>query len=145
MPQCLVLMCISYLSGLPISSDGGFVDCHHENCGIAILAFDTIRWKTTNNFFFMGTFLLSICSCCFGMTRFLKNGPMTLVPRSKYGASFWAILPTVTTSFFGKGAILGSMVSFSAHDRSLLAGSIAIWFCLCLLPHFVYVSKTICN
>ena len=74
------------------------------------------------------------------MTRFLKNGPMTLVPRSKYGASFWAILPTVTASFIGKGAILGVLVSFSAHDRSLLAGSIAIWFGLCLLPHFVYVS-----
>ena len=138
-------MCISYLSGFPIYSDGGFHACHPKNCGIAILAFDPWRWKRTNNFQFMGTFLLSICSCCFGLTRFLKNGPMTLVPRSKYGASFWAILPTVTASFFGKGAILGVLVSFSAHDRSLLAGSIAIWFGLCLLPHFVYVSKTICN
>ena len=143
MPQCLVIMCISYLSGIP-SYNGRFTDCQINNCGIAILAFDKRRWGKTNNFQFMGTFLLSICSCCFGLTRFLKNGPMTLVPKNKYGASFCAILPIVTAFSFGKGAILGVFVAF-ARFRGLLAGSIAIWFGLCLLPHFVYVSITICN
>ena len=140
MPQCLVLLCISYLSGIPLS-DSGFVDCQRNNCGIAILSFDKQRWKGTSNYQFMGTFLLSLCSCCLGISRFLKNGPMTLVPRNKYGVSFFAILPAVTATIFCKGIILGVFVAFSAsQDRSLLASSIAIWIGLCLAPHFVYVS-----
>ena len=140
-PQCLVLLCISYISGIP-QSDGRFTDCQISNCGIAILQFDKTRADANNNFQFMATFLLSLFSCCFGMTRFLKNGPMTLVPRTKYGASFFAIFPTVIATIFGKGAILGCLVAFSdlSEDRTLIAWSFPIWFGLCLLPHFVYVS-----
>ena len=141
MPQCLVLLCISYISGIP-QSDGRFTDCQINNCGISILQSDKTRADASNNFQFYATFLLSFCSCCFGLTRFLKNGPMTLVPRNKYGASFFAILPTVTASIFGKGVILGCLVAFSdlSEDRSLIAWSVPIWFGFCLLPHFVYVS-----
>ena len=148
-PQVLVLICISYLSGIPLFqhpvvglSEGGYIDCQANNCGIATLKFNKRTWNGTGNWEFMGTFLLSLCSCCFGMSRFLKNGPMTLVPRNKYGASFFAILPTVTASIFGKGVILGCLVAFSdlSEDRSLIAWSVPIWFGFCLLPHFVYVS-----
>ena len=148
-PQVLVLICISYLSGIPLFqhpvvglSEGGYIDCQANNCGIATLKFNKRTWNGTGNWEFMGTFLLSLCSCCFGMSRFLKNGPMTLVPRDKYGASFFAILPTVAATIFCKIAVLGVFVKESAsQDRSLLAGSIAIWFSFCLAPHFFYVSK----
>ena len=57
--------------------------CIDQNCGIVGLLGDgpgeIISPNADPRFF--GTFILSVVSASFGMCRFLKSGPMTLVPR----------------------------------------------------------------
>ena len=90
----------------------------------------------------MTTFILSVVSSTFGLTRFLKNGPMTLVPRQSYGPSFVLAMLPVAMTLVGKGAFLGALVNISSNkEGSSSATYIATWALCCLLPHFVYVSK----
>ena len=51
--------------------------CKKENCGLV-----SMKGK------FLVTFTLSVLSAAFGVGKFIKNGPMTLVPRERYGPSF---------------------------------------------------------
>ena len=81
-PQVIVLLCIGFLSGSAGLYDGVVDDCLPQNCGIVSLIPTQDPW-------FFGTFCLSVFSASFGMTRFLKVGPMTLVPRNSYGLSFF--------------------------------------------------------
>ena len=92
------------------------------------------------NWEFMTSMTLSVCSASFGITRFLKNGPMTLVPRSNYGASFLVALITVSISLIAKGIILGFLLAHSAYDNGLIYTADAIWYACCMLPQFVHVS-----
>ena len=79
-PQVIVLLGINYLSGIGkevIGADGkAYLEasgCKELNCGISQFGQDVQ---------FTVAIWLSAFSSLFGVTRFLKNGPMTLVPRS---------------------------------------------------------------
>ena len=86
-PQIFVLVCIAALSG---RVDEGYYDsraigrvynCIDQNCGVVgLLGYSGIFAPSADPRFF-ATFLLSVVSASFGMCRFLKSGPMTLVPR----------------------------------------------------------------
>ena len=105
----------------------GFTDygfCKKENCGLV-----SMKGK------FLGTFILSILSAAFGVGKFLKNGPMTLVPRERYGPSF------VLGTFFVAGNLVykGIMLGFSFESQDPI-NAILIWASTFLVPQFIYVS-----
>ena len=103
------------------------VSCKKENCGLV-----SMKGK------FLGTFTLSILSAAFGVGKFIKNGPMTLVPREKYGPSFVLGTFFVALNLVYKGFLLGG--SLRKFDDTIKA--IFIWSSTFLLPQFVYVSLT---
>ena len=103
------------------------VNCKKENCGLV-----SMKGK------FLGTFTLSILSAAFGVGKFIKNGPMTLVPREKYGPSFVLGTFFVALNLVYKGFLLGG--SLRKFDDTIKA--IFIWSSTFLLPQFVYVSLT---
>ena len=86
MPQIFVLVCIAALSGrinegYDFRAIGRVYDCIDQNCGVVgLLGYYGIFNPSADPRFF-ATFLLSVVSASFGMCRFLKSGPMTLVPR----------------------------------------------------------------
>ena len=100
------------------------VNCKKENCGLMSM--------------FLGTFILSILSAAFGVGKFIKNGPMTLVPRERYGPSFVLGTFFVALNLVYKGAMLRE--SLRSNDDPINA--IFIWSSTSLLPQFVYVSLT---
>ena len=101
--------------------------CKKENCGLV-----STKGK------FMVTFTLSVLSAAFGVGKFIKNGPMTLVPRERYGPSFVLGTVFVALNLVYKGFMLGA--SFTDIDVPIKA--IFIWSSTFLLPQFVYVSIT---
>ena len=105
--------------------DDVYTDCKIENCGLV-----SMKGK------FLGTFILSILSAAFGVAKFLKNGPMTLVPRERYGPSFVLGTFFVALNLVYKGFMLAS--SFSSISDPINA--ILIWSSAFLLPQFFYVS-----
>merc|ERR1711971_537281 len=139
-------LCISFLSGTgraTTDSDGlrivKFLYCKPGNCGISSLDLDN-KGLPLDPFFF-GTFILSVLSGSFGMAKFLKNGPMTLVPRSKYGPSFLLALLTVGLTLVGKGVLLASLVNIGIWKRGGSAFSdIGVWVGFCLVPHLIYAG-----
>ena len=86
---------------------------------------------------FLVTFILSILSAAFGVGKFIKNGPMTLVPRERYGPSFVLGTFFVALNLVYKGLLLGE--SFNKHEP---INAFFIWSSTFLLPQFVYVSLT---
>ena len=102
--------------------------CKKENCGMVSMK----KGK------FLATFILSILSAAFGVGKFIKNGPMTLVPRERYGPSFVLGTFFVALNLVYKGFMLGE--SFGISDDPIKA--IFIWSSTFLLPQFVYVSLT---
>ena len=103
------------------------VNCKKENCGLVSMKGE-----------FLGTFILSILSAAFGVGKFVKNGPMTLVPRERYGPSFVLGTFFVALNLFYK--VL--MLAVSLHDHQYPVNAIFIWSSTFLLPQFVYVSIT---
>ena len=133
-PQAIVLLCIGFLSGYTSSS--GYVDspCSPQNCGIvSLLGYHPDPW-------FLGTFCLSVFSASFGMTRFLKVGPMTLVPRNSYGVSFFIAFILVAIAIVSKGSALAFLLTYDNRQPPL---SISFWIGACVLPSFLYVSTYI--
>ena len=98
--------------------------CKKENCGLV-----SMKGK------FLGTFILSILSAAFGVGKFLKNGPMTLVARERYSPSF------VLGTFFVVGNLVykGIMLGFSFESQDPI-NAILIWASTFLVPQFIYVS-----
>ena len=132
-PQVMVMMCIAFLSGIwPNGRRFHDYDCAPQNCGIVSL----IPWVDP---WFFGTFCLSVFSASFGMTRFLKVGPMTLVPRNSYGLSFFVALVLVAIAIVSKGAALAFLLTHPGTRGSYIM-SIAVWVGICVLPSFFYVS-----
>ena len=85
-----MLVCIAALSGGIRTSGrnaGKAYDCIDQNCGVVGLigAFNSSPGEDIISPYidpqFFATFILSVVSASFGMCRFLKSGPMTLVPR----------------------------------------------------------------
>ena len=131
-PQVMVMMCIAFLSGIwPHGGRFYEYDCAPQNCGIVSL------WPTKDPWFF-GTFCLSVFSASFGMTRFLKVGPMTLVPRSSYGLSFFVALFLVAIAIVSKGAALALLMTLLVGSTYIVR--IAVWLGICVLPSFSNVS-----
>ena len=134
-PQVIVLLCIGFLSGSG-SSNGRVYSCAPQNCGIVSL----LPWVDP---WFFGTFLLSVFSASFGMTRFLKVGPMTLVPRNSYGLSFFIALFLVATAVISKGTALAFLLSWrpgTPESTYRYVLDIAFWLGTCVLPSLFYVS-----
>ena len=129
-PQVMVMMCIAFLSGHPIGSSGRIGDCAAQNCGIVSIIPTQDPW-------FFGTFCLSVFSASFGMTRFLKVGPMTLVPRNSYGLSFFVALFLVAIAIVSKGAALAFLLTRLGGTYTV---TIAVWLGICVFPSFFYVS-----
>ena len=102
--------------------------CKKENCGLV-----SMKGK------FLGTFILSILSASFGVAKFVKNGPMTLVPRERYGPSFVLGTFFVALNLLYKGFMLGDSFGLGNEDP---IKTIFIWSSTFLLPQFVYVSLT---
>ena len=107
--------------------------CKKENCGLV-----SMKGK------FLVTFILSILSASFGVTKFMKNGPMTLVPRTRYGPSFLIAMLCIGGNLVFRGISLSVTLSRSL-DVNLYKTAIGYWFCTNLLPHLVYVSLTMGN
>ena len=133
-PQVIVLLCIGFLSGF--GGNGRVGDCALQNCGIVSLSPQVDPW-------FFGTFCLSVFSASFGMTRFLKVGPMTLVPRNSYGVSFFVAMFLVAGAIVSKGTAL-ALLLLDANRRYQSSSAyfirISFWIGTCVLPSFLYVS-----
>ena len=108
--------------------DDVYEGCKKENCGLV-----SMKGK------FLGTFILSILSAAFGVGKFVKNGPMTLVPRERYGPSFVLGTFFVALNLLYKGFMLGESFGLGNEDP---IKTIFIWSSTFLLPQFVYVSIT---
>ena len=135
-PQVIVLLCIGFLSG---AGKEYTYSCAPQNCGIVSLLPNEDPW-------FFSTFCLSVFSASFGMTRFLKVGPMTLVPRNSYGVSFFIAFFLVAIAIVSKGAALAFLLSVNINgprSSTTYIIRIAFWLGTCVLPSFLYVSTYI--
>ena len=138
-PQVMVMLCIAFLSGISYGRNGRVYGCVAQNCGIVSLSPTKDPW-------FFGTFCLSVFSASFGMTRFLKVGPMTLVPRSSYGLSFFVALFLVAIAIVSKATPLAFLLGNARRaSSSQYIVRIAVWLGICVLPSFFYVSTYICT
>jgi len=63
------------------------------------------------SYFFTATFLTSIFSATFGMTKLLKIGPCAIVSRTKYGLGFMLIFLSILFCMGGKGVLLALMIN----------------------------------
>ena len=87
----------------------------------------------TSTAFFIATFFTSIISAAFGMTKLLKVGPCSIVPRNKYGLGFFLSFLSILFGLLGKAMLFANMVR---------SGKLGIGICLgtCYLPPMIYVS-----
>ena len=108
--------------------DDVYYNCKKENCGLV-----SMKGK------FLVTFTLSILSAAFGVGKFIKNGPMTLVPRERYGPSFVLGTFFVAGNLVFKGFILAEVLSSHWTKGNILV-RFFVWSCCFLLPQLVYVS-----
>ena len=113
---------------------------------LLVIAMGSLGQNKTNegviyltNTFFLATFLTSIFSAAFGMTKLLKVGPCSIVPRNKYGPGFFLVFLSIIFGLAGKGLLLGSMVG--RLDDSVRNVGIGICFGTCYLAPMAYVSK----
>ena len=118
----------SRLSSKHAAVDDVYGYCKKENCGLV-----SMKGK------FLVTFTLSVLSAAFGVGKFIKNGPMTLVPRERYGPSFVLGTFFVALNLLYKGFMLGDSFGLGNEDP---IKTIFIWSSTFLLPQFVYVSIT---
>ena len=139
-----MLTCISALSGRINTwssryggSYGRVYDCIDINCGIVGSPINPDA-----DYWFFSTYLLSVLSASFGMCRFLKSGPMTLVSRTSYGCSFLLSMFTVAVGLISKGVIMHYLV-YEQKTSSDIAISLLIWIGCNVLPSFVYVSTIV--
>ena len=92
------------------------------------------------NTFFLATFCTSIFSAAFGMTKLLKVGPCSIMPRNKYGLGFFLSFLSILFGLVGKGFLLANTVDApfeTGYDRKF-----GIGFCLgsCYVTPMVFVS-----
>ena len=137
-PQVMVMLCIAFLSGFSTDGNYRWDPCSPQNCGIVSLIPSQDPW-------FFGTFCLSVFSASFGMTRFLKIGPMTLVPRNSYGLSFFVAIFLVAIAIISKAAALDALLATVSDGAGGVSSNvyivrIAFWLGTCVLPSFLYVS-----
>ena len=90
--------------------------------------------------FFLATFLTSIFSAAFGMTKLLKVGPCSIVPRNKYGLGFFLSFLSILFGLLGKGLVLAFMASGPIGTDSGRNFGIGICFGTCYLVPMIFVS-----
>ena len=93
-----------------------------------------------NNTFFLATFVTSIFSAAFGMTKLLKVGPCSIVPRNKYGLGFFLSFLSILFGLAGKGLQLALMVIAPFETESVRKFGIGICLGTCYLAPMVFVS-----
>ena len=97
---------------------------------------------------FLPTFLTSIFSATFGMSKFLKVGPCPIVPRTSYGLVFMLSFLSIICGLAGKGMLLAIAVDIESspdsesYDRNV---GMAIWICTCVLLPMIIVSTYLSN
>ena len=96
----------------------------------------------TRDTFFLATFWTSIFSAAFGMTKLLKVGPCSIVPRNKYGLGFFLSFLSILFGLAGKGIQLAFMavVDLFFETGSVKKFGIGIYFGTCYLVPMVFVS-----
>ena len=83
----------------------------------------------------------SVVSASFGVTKFLKCGPMTLVPRNHFGLSFLFAMVVVGGSLIGKAILLLNLLrEFGFEGTGVIIQCVVVWAGCCLIPHLMYVS-----
>ena len=137
--QVFVLTCISALSGqiranTRYSYYGRVSNCIDINCGIVGSPINPDA-----DYFFFSTYLLSVVSASFGMCRFLKSGPMTLVPRTSFGFSFILSMFIVAIGLISKGVILAYLIT-GVRTSSDFSINFLVWISCNVLPSLIYVS-----
>ena len=90
--------------------------------------------------FFLATFFTSIFSAAFGMTKLLKVGPCSIVPRNKYGLGFFLSFLSILFGLVGKGLLLAFMVLAPFETDSVKKFGIGVCLGTCYLPPIVFVS-----
>ena len=108
--------------------------CIDINCGIVGSPINPDA-----DYWFFSTYLLSLVSASFGMCRFLKSGPMTLVSRTSYGFSFILSMFTLAVGMVSKGVILHALI-FNLKNPAEISINTLVWIGCNLLPSLVYVS-----
>ena len=90
--------------------------------------------------FFLATFCTSIFSAAFGMTKLLKVGPCSIVPRNKYGLGFFLSFLSILFGLVGKGFLLAAIVRTPLETDYIRKFGIGVCFGTCYLTPMVFVS-----
>ena len=92
------------------------------------------------NTFFLATFCTSIFSAAFGMTKLLKVGPCSIMPRNKYGLGFFLSFLSILFGLAGKGLLLAFMAGGPDETHSVRKSGTVICFGTCYLVPMIFVS-----
>ena len=90
--------------------------------------------------FFLATFCTSIFSAAFGMTKLLKVGPCSIVPRNKYGLGFFLSFLSILFGLVGKGLLLVFTVLAPFETHSVKKFGIGVCLGTCFFTPMVFVS-----
>ena len=84
----------------------------------------------------IATFVLSVFSAAFGITKFLSVGPCRLIPYDKINLGFFLMMLNVASCLVGKGVLLAT----GGFVRGQWSYKIGIWISLSIVPQVVFVS-----
>ena len=101
---------------------GCAITCAPQNCGLVGNMIEP--W---NDPLFFGTLFLSLTAASFGMSRFLRKGPMTLVPRKSHGISFFLSIFITYVSLMSKAALLGLLLTSHGYILYRLGPLLKCW------------------
>ena len=96
--------------------------------------------------FFWFSFITSVVSGTFGLSKIIRNGPAkfmsksrTIKPLIKVKGQFLLLL-TILLSIIGKATWLGTAISFYYYNFGTIQYIVFTWMSISLLPHFLFVS-----
>ena len=91
--------------------------------------------------FFLATIFTSIFSAAFGMTKLLKVGPCSIVPRNKYGLGFFLSFLSTLFGLGGKGLLFAHMAGGLIETESGRKFAIGVCIGTCYFVPMFFVSK----
>ena len=94
----------------------------------------------TSDPFFLATFLSSILSASFGISKLLKLGPCPLVPQDKFGLVFLMVFLSILTGLAGKGMMVAFIIGDFIEDSHQTFSCLALLFCSSYLIPTLFVS-----
>ena len=96
--------------------------------------------------FFWFSFITSVVSGTFGLSKIIRNGPAkfmsksrTIKPLIKVKGQFLLLL-IILLSIIGKATWLGTAISFYNYNFGTIPEIVFTWMSISLLPHFLFVS-----